>query len=140
MKNLFLALATILLTSFSYRSSSSAIPLELNLSTEVEAAGGAYLVFAGKFGGKLTKKAIAATNTLSVEGCAKGSVIYKFDLKVTKNGRTQTFHGDSDELSTDMHKALKALEPGDEFVFKKVKARLPKDGTVDVWGKKFTVV
>ncbi len=140
MKNLFLALATILLTSFSFQESHAHVVSDLDVSPDVEIAGGAYLVFAGKFGGELTKKDIAATKALSVEGCAKGSVIYKFDLKVTKNGKTKSYHGTSDELTREMHKALKELESGDEFTFKKVKARLPKEGTVDVWGKKFTVV
>ncbi len=140
MKNLFLALATILLTGIFYQPANAHVSLDSKATIDEELFGGAYLVFAGKFGGELTKKDIANTKTLSVEGCAKGSKIYTFDLKVTKNGKTTTFHGKSDQLTEEMHAQLKQLSVGDEFTFENTKARLPKEGTVDVWAKKFTIV
>ena len=140
MKKLFLAVATILLASLSFQTANAHVSLDEEAALELDLFGGAYLVFAGKFGGKLTKNDIAKTKSLGVEGCAKGSVIYQFDLKVTKNGKTTTFHGKSDRLTEEMHKYLRQLSVGDEFTFKNTKARLPKKGTVDVWSKKFTIV
>lgn len=140
MKKLFLAVATILLTGFSFQTTEAHISLDSKPAIDAELFGGAYLVFAGKFGGKLTQKDVAETKTLQVEGCAKGSVIFTFDLKVTKNGKTKTYHGDSDRLSQEMHTQLKQLSVGDEFIFKNIKAKLPTKGTVDVWAKKFTIV
>ena len=140
MKNLFVALATILLTGFSYQSTNAHVLPNLNSANSTENFGGAYLVFAGKFGGELTQKDIANTRALNVEGCAKGSVIYEFDLKITKKGKTITLHGSSDQLTEEMHAQLKNLSVGDEFTFKNTKARLPKEGVVDVWAKKFTIV
>jgi len=140
MKKLFLAVATILFTGLFYQTTNAHISLESNAKLDAELFGGAYLVFAGKFGGELTKKDVANTKTLSVEGCAKGSKIYKFDLKITKNGKTTTYHGNSDQLTEEMHAQLKQLSVGDEFTFKNTKARLPVEGTVDVWAKKFTIV
>ncbi len=140
MKKLFLAVSTIFLTGFYNPPVNAHISLDAEAAAKFEIFGGAYLVFAGKFGGKLTKKDITNTTKLGVEGCAKGSVIYQFDLKVTKNGKTTTFHGKSDRLTEKMHAALRQLSVGDEFTFKNTKARLPKKGTVDVWAKKFTIV
>jgi hypothetical protein len=141
MKNLFLAVATILLTSFSYQLSNAHVAVDSKAIPNIESFGGAYLVFAGKFGGELTKKDIANTKALGVEGCAKGSVIYQFDLKITKNGKTTTYHGKSDQLTEVMHAQLKQLSKGDEFTFKNTKAHLPKKaGAVDVWAKKFIIV
>ena len=103
--------------------------------------GGAYLLFAGEFGGDVTPKEIASNTKLDVDGCAAGSKIYQFTLHVKKDGRTSKFTGKSNELTKEMHTALKGLSPGDEFSFKHVKAQLPKkDGEVDVWAKTFYVV
>jgi hypothetical protein len=140
MKNLFLAVATILLTGLFYQTANSHVSLDSKPKVVTDFFGGAYLVFAGKFGGELTKKDITNTKALSVEGCAKGSKIYTFDLKITKNGKTTTFHGKSDQLTEEMHTQLKQLSVGDEFTFKNTKAHLPVEGTVDVWAKKFTIV
>jgi hypothetical protein len=140
MKKLFLGLVTILLSCFSYQLSMAHVSIDAGLSPNAETLGGAYLMFAGKFGGELTHEDIVATNLLDVEGCAKGSVIYQFDLKVTKNGKTTTFHGKSNQLTQEMHAQLKQLTVGDEFTFKNTKARLPKEGTVDVWAKKFIII
>jgi hypothetical protein len=140
MKKLIFAVATVLLTGFFYQTADSHVSMDSKTSFDAESFGGAYLVFAGKFGGELSKKDIANTKALTVEGCAKGSVIYQFDLKITKNGKTTTYHGNSDQLTEEMHAQLKQLSVGDQFTFKNTKARLPKKGVVDVWGKKFTVV
>ena len=140
MKKLFLAVVTVLLTGLFYQTAKAHFSLDSKVVLDAEMFGGAYLVFAGKFGGELTKKDIANTKILGVDGCAKGSKIYQFDLKITKNGKTTTFHGKSNELTEEMHSQLKQLSIGDEFTFKNTKAKLPKEGTVDVWAKKFTIV
>lgn len=115
-----------------------------NAHTAVRSAddfGGAYLVFADKFGGDLTPAQIAKQKSIGVKGCAEGSRIFKFTLHVKKNGRTTKFSGTSPQLTTEMQNALTSLKKGDEFVFKNVKANLPRDkGEVDVWGKPFYVV
>ena len=140
MKKLFLAVATILLTGLFFQTAKAHISIDTNEQIKAEIFGGAYLVFAGKFGGTLTQKDIAKTKSLGVDGCAKGSKIYTFDLKITKNGKTTTYHGNSDQLTEEMHTQLQKLSIGDEFIFKNTKAKLPKEGTVDVWAKKFTIV
>lgn len=103
--------------------------------------GGAYAVFAGKFGGEITKKEIAENQKLSVEGCARGSKIFKFTLDVTKNGKTTSYQSESNILNKELISKLKELSPGDAFEFTKTKAYLPngKD-VVDVHGRKFVVV
>ena len=140
MKKLIFAVATILLTGLFYQSANGHVSIDSKAALETDLFGGAYLVFAGKHGGELSKNDIANTKVLGVEGCAWGSKIYQFDLKVTKNGKTTTYHGNSDQLNEEMHTQLKQLSVGDEFTFKNTKARLPKEGTVDVWAKKFTIV
>lgn len=103
--------------------------------------GGAYLVFAGKFGGEVTKSEIEKQTTLGVDGCAKGSRIFQFTLEVSKAGKTTAYRGSSNVLSKEIITGLRSLSTGDSFEFKKVKAYLPngKD-MVDVHGKKFTIV
>jgi hypothetical protein len=103
--------------------------------------GGAYAVFAGKFGGDITKKEIAENQKLSVEGCARGSEIFKFTLNITKNGKTNSYQSESNILNKELISKLKELSPGDAFEFTKTKAYLPngKD-VVDVHGRKFVVV
>ena len=140
MKKLFLALAMILFCGSIYQTANAHISLDTKAAIDADVFGGAYLLFAGKHGGELTKAEIAGTRALKVDGCAHGSVIYKFDLMIMKNGRTTTYVGKSDELTDEMHTALKQLSTGDEFTFKNTNARLPKEGTVDVHAKKFTIV
>lgn len=102
--------------------------------------GGAYLTFAGKFGGELTKQELKENSTLGIEGCAKGSEILKYTLEITSKGKTQLIQADNNQLSTTTIKLLRALDKGDSFIFKNMKAKLPTGGTVDVIGREFVVV
>lgn len=107
---------------------------------EVVKIGGAYLTFAGEFGGDITLKKMSATNQLGVSGCAAGSLITKFTLKVKrKNTRTKVITGTSHMLNKHMKSVLKALEIGDTFEFSRVRAKLPNGRSVDVVCRKFTV-
>jgi hypothetical protein len=103
--------------------------------------GGAYLVFAGKNGGDITKRELRGQTELGVEGCAKGSRVFSFSLEVNRDGKTQKMQAKSNVLSQDMITALASLDTGDSFEFKSMKAYLPngKD-VVDVHGRKFVVV
>jgi hypothetical protein len=103
--------------------------------------GSAYLMFAGKFGGEITKREIEEQTAVSVDGCATGSRIFKFTLDVTKGGKMTSLEGGSSVLTKEILSSLKSLSKGDEFEFRKSKAYLPngKD-VVDVQGKKFVVV
>lgn len=137
-KNFLLATATLLITcSFTEIT-------RLNTHTltfEAAPVGGAYLVFAGKYGGDITKQEIEGQTSLGVDGCARGSKIFQFTLEVKKSGKTSTYSAKSNALSVDMTAALRSLSIGDEFEFKNMKAHLP-DGkdVVDVHGKVFKVV
>lgn len=103
--------------------------------------GGAYVVFAGKFGGEVTKNEIAGQSDLKVEGCAKGSRIFEFSLHITKGGKTTVLKNRSNLLTTEMTTVLKSLSKGDEFEFRNAKAYLPNSkDVVDVHGRKFVVV
>jgi hypothetical protein len=103
--------------------------------------GGAFLLFAGKFGGEVNCKEIAEQKELAVDGCAKGSKIFKYTLVITKGGQKSTYHATSNVLSGEMQTKLKTLSAGDSFEFSEIKAYLPngKD-IVDVHAKKFVVV
>ncbi len=103
--------------------------------------GGAYVVFAGKFGGDITRKEIESHSEVKAEGCAKGSRIFQFTLSVTKNGKTRTLTNKSNLLTDEMATQLKSLSKGDSFEFKQTKAYLPNSkDVVDVHGKRFVVV
>lgn len=103
--------------------------------------GGAYVIFAGKFGGEITRREIARHHDLKVDGCATGSRIFTFTLDVTKDGKTTSLKTESNVLTKEMVTHLTSLMPGDEFEFSNTKAYLPngKD-VVDVQGKTFVVV
>ena len=119
-----------------------ATTLATNPETDIEAAyGGAYVVFAGKFGGDVTRKEIESNTEVKVEGCVKGSRIFQFTLSVTKSGKTSTLTNQSNVLTDEMAAQLKSLSKGDSFEFQQTKAYLhnSKD-VVDVHGKKFVVV
>jgi hypothetical protein len=103
--------------------------------------GGAYVVFAGKFGGEITRQEIETNTEIKVEGCAKGSRIFQFTLYITKNGQTSTLTNKSSLLTGEMIARLKSLSKGDSFEFQQTKAYLPNSTkTVDVHGRKFIVV
>lgn len=104
-------------------------------------AGGAYLTFAGEFGGEITLKEIEKTNMLGVAGCASGSLIKRFTVKIhRKNKRAQIFNGKSHLLSKQIKSALKEMKSGDTFQFSRVTAQLPTGGIVDVTCRTFRVV
>ena len=91
------------------------------------APGGAYLVIAEKFGGDITRDEIASHSKLGVMGCAEGAVIYRFTLELEVKGKKKQFAGDSNTLSSEMRVALESLKKGDEFTFRRVKARIGDD-------------
>ena len=103
--------------------------------------GGAYIFFAGKYGGEITKQEIVGQTEVLVEGCARGSRIIKFTLEVTKGGKTSSFKTDSNVLTTEMRNKLNSLSKGDTFEFKDAKAYWgnSKDDVVVVKPGKFVV-
>ncbi|MBI5917738.1 MAG: hypothetical protein HY842_20395 [Bacteroidetes bacterium] len=103
--------------------------------------GGVYVVFAGKYGGEITKKEMTGQRELRVEGCHKDSKIVKFTLEVTKGGKTTSLQAESNVLTQEMLTKLNALSPGDKFEFKNSRAYLSDNKvTVDARGSKFVVV
>lgn len=103
--------------------------------------GGAYLLFANKLGGEVNTEDLACHTELQVEGCARGSKIYQFTLRVTKDGKTRSYKNKSFRLTEEMIAELKNLSAGDAFEFREVKAYLPNGrDSVDVFCKKFRVV
>lgn len=103
--------------------------------------GGAYLTFAGKFGGEISKADLKGEQNLKVEGCAQGSRIFQFTLTVTKNGKSNSYQSKTGTLSSTMLSSLQGLSAGDEFEFKETKAYLPNSkDVVDVQTRKFVVV
>ena len=105
------------------------------------AIGGAFLVFAGKHGGNISKSELRGQTELKVDGCAKGSKIFAFTLEVNHKGKVSKLQAKSNVLTTDMVTALNGLNAGDSFEFTSTKAYLPngKD-EVDVHSQKFVVV
>jgi hypothetical protein len=118
-------------------SGKSGLP-EISVTSPV---GGAYLLFAGKFGGEVSRKEIADQKELAVDGCAKGSKIFQYTLVVTKGNQTFTYQASSNLLTMEMQSKLKSLAAGDRFEFTQIKAYLPngKD-VVDVHGKIYFVI
>lgn len=103
--------------------------------------GGAYVVFAGKFGGELSKQEMAGQTEVKVDGCAKGARIFEFTLYITKGGERITLRGNSNVLSREIRAELNALNKGDAFEFKDTKAYLPNSkDVVEVHARKFIVV
>lgn len=111
------------------------------IESETLKVGGAYLTFAGEFGGDITLKKMSATNKLGVAGCAAGSLITKFTLKIKRqHKRVQTFQGTSHLLNKQLKSVLKELKTGDTFEFSKVRAKLSTGSSVDVVCRKFRVI
>ena len=103
--------------------------------------GGAYLQFANKMGGEVSKADIVSQRELGVAGCAAGSRIFQFTLHITKDGKRSSFTNKSHIFSKEIIQGLSTLSAGDSFEFKGIKAYLPKNqGVVDVHSNKFIVV
>ena len=102
--------------------------------------GGAYLTFAGKFGGEVDRNVLNETSQVGVAGCAAGSQIFKYTLHINANGRKSVFKGESHLLTDEILTSLRSLKKGDKFEFKEIRAQLPSGSKVDVLGRVFTVV
>lgn len=141
MKSMFLMLMVVCMTSaFTSKSAAYSEGKSKSGISSIPMLGGAYLVFAGKRGGVVSKNDIGAQRELAVEGCAKGSRIFKFTLQVTKGGQMSSYKADSNVLTTEMETKLKSLGKGDSFEFVEIKAYLPGGKeVVNVWGEKFVV-
>ena len=141
MKSMFLMLMVVCMTSaFTSNPTACAEVKSKSGISSIPMLGGAYLVFAGKRGGVVSKNDIGAQRELAVEGCAKGSRIFKFTLQVTKGGQMTSYKTDSNVLTTEMETKLKSLGKGDSFEFVEIKAYLPGGKeVVNVWGEKFVM-
>ena len=102
--------------------------------------GGAYALFAEKFGGELTLKQIRATKELGIAGCAAGSAFTKFTLVVYKKGKSSRYNATDGKLTKAMIKGLDGLNKGDTFELVNMRAKTPQGGKIDVMGKVYTVV
>ncbi|MDW3652247.1 MAG: hypothetical protein R8P61_34545 [Bacteroidia bacterium] len=102
----------------------------------IEKTGGAYLTLAGKFGGNISQAELKAECKLGIEGCAKGSKIFQYSLYI----HDKVYKGNSHSLSDEAIAHLKKLEKGEEFYFKRIRAKLPEGNNVDVFARTFTVV
>ncbi len=102
--------------------------------------GGAYAMFAGKFGGEVTKNELNTHSEISISGCAKGSTIISYKITVDKAGVSSTFQCNGGKMTDKMLIKLRSLKKGDTFIFKGMTAQLPQGGVVNVWCKVFTVV
>ena len=110
-------------------------------NTYVDTYGGAYCVFANKFGGEISKKDLLDNSELEIFGCAAGSKIFQYTLVITKSRQKSTYQGKLKLLTDSMLAKLRSLSAGDEFIFNDMRAHLPNgNGNVDVMGKKFIVV
>ncbi len=103
--------------------------------------GGAFVLFAGKFGGEITKKEIENQTEIVVDGCARGARIFEMTLSITKSGQTTTLTATSSLLTAQMRTQLKNLNKGDAFEFQRTKAYLSGGNeVVNVQSEKFKVV
>jgi hypothetical protein len=108
--------------------------------TNTDALGGAYALFAEKFGGELTLKEIRATKELGIAGCAAGSTFTKFTLVLYKKGKASRFNATDGTLTKAMIKGLSNLNKGDTFELVNMRAKLPEGRKIDVMSKVYTVV
>ena len=107
----------------------------------VNVYGGAYCLFANKFGGEISEKDLLDYNELDIKGCASGSKIFKYTLVIIKSGQKTIYQGKSKFLTDAMLTKLRSLSAGDEFIFIDMRAHLPNgNGNVDVSVRKFFVV
>lgn len=141
MKNLKkLAVVTIFLLIADYAPAMESSDMFHSLPTTDVIYGGAYLTFAGKFGGEISKTDLGKYQKLGVEGCAKGSTITQFTITLVSGDKTLVFSNRSDVLDKKILNALKQLKKGDVFTFKNVKAKLPSGDMVDVHCREFVMV
>jgi hypothetical protein len=115
--------------------------IQSNAATKTtDVLGGAYALFAEKFGGELTLKEIRATKELGIAGCAAGSTFTKFTLVLYKKGKSSRYNATDGKLTKNMIKELSGLNKGDTFELVNMRAKTPEGGKVDVMGKVYTVV
>lgn len=120
---------------------SSAFSYKTQEFTKENLPGGAYVFFAGKSGGEISKQEMAGQIEVKVEGCAKGSRITVFTLVVTQGRKTSTFTGKSGVLTADMRAKLNSLGKEDFFEFRDMKAYWTEEKReISVAGAKFVVV
>ena len=137
MKNIakhLLSLTAILLLASSF------VRQPVPVAASPAATGGAYVMFAGKYGGEITKREMEGQTEIKVEGCVKDVRIFDLTLSITKNGKTSTLTTNTHVLTADMLTRLKSLTKGDAFEFQHTKAYLTTGKAVDVRGSKFVVV
>jgi len=134
--------ASLFLVAFTTNDSEKTEQNSLTIVKSTSKFGGAYLTFAGKFGGVVNKNHIKRTTKLGVDGCASGSLITKYTLKIKRQKKkTQVFEGKSHLLTNEIKTALMSLTSGDSFEFSRVTAQLPRGGgKIDVAAKTFLVV
>jgi len=134
---LFSLIASLFLVAFTTNNTGK---INTTIENEKVIIGGAYLTFAGEFGGEITLNKMSITNKLGVAGCASGSLITKFTLKIKRqHKRVLTYKGTSHLFNKQLTSILTELKAGDSFEFSKVRAKLPTGGSVDVVCRKFTV-
>ena len=141
-QNLLLAAGIICFTSSFVPDHQFGNPLPGEQVTMVAAPfGGAHVFFAGKYGGEISKSELVNQREVAVEGCAKGSKIFKFSLDITKGGTKTTMHSSSNILTKEMLDKLGSLSKGDSFEFTGVKAyAVNGKEVIDVFGQKYIVV
>ncbi|AXT20038.1 hypothetical protein D7030_02650 [Flavobacteriaceae bacterium AU392] len=138
---LFSLMASLFLVSFTTNKTDQNNTNTQTTLNEAFKIGGAYLTFAGEFGGEVSLKKMSTTNKLGVAGCASGSLVTQFTLKVkSKNKKAQTLKGTSHLLNKQMKSVLKEMKIGDTFEFSNVKAQLPTGKTVNVLCRSFKVI
>ena len=141
-KHLFFLAATLLLaSSFVNQPVRTGAPLNGPETKACLSYGGVFVVFAGKYGGEITKQEMEGQTELQVKGCHEDVRIFDFTLSITKSGKTTTLTTTSKVLTADMRAQLKSLTKGDAFEFRNTRAYLSngKD-VVDVRGSRFLVV
>jgi hypothetical protein len=142
-KHLLLPAIVLCLTcSFGLAPVSTAHPMASTSKLDSKLIGGAYLVFAGKTGGNVSKKDLEGQTRLSMNGCpgAKESTIVSFTLEISKGGKTTRLQASSDKLTAEMVTKLKNLAAGDSFEFKKVMAHFANSKDLfEVHTQKFSV-
>lgn len=126
-------------SSFVNTAISNGVPLKNERATVPY--GGAFVLFAGKFGGEITQKEIENQTEIFVDGCARGARIFEVTLSITKSGQTSTLTATSKVLTAEMRIQLKGLKKGDAFEFQRTKAYLSGGNeVVNVRGERFKVV